>query len=229
MTRRIGVLQIYAIASTTMLLIFALSAFQRLSEKLQLDELTVRSINVVDSTGRVRLHIAGSFPPRRSDLAGILFVNNDGIEGGGLVYRGRKMAGTVSAAATLTMDQYNEDQVVALQYSQAGTKKINGLTIADRPDSIGPELGELYRVLDPMPQSPTRDSIARALMARVPMNQRAAKRVFVGRDSMKAAVVNLADRAGNPRLRLSVDSLGNASIVFLDAIGKVIRTIPGDR
>jgi hypothetical protein len=53
--------------------------------------------------------------------------------------------------------------------------------------------------------------------------------VFVGRDSAKAAVVNLSDRAGRTRLRLVVDSLGNAGILFLDANGKVVRTIPGDR
>lgn len=229
MAKRLPLFQVYTVASTSALFILALSAFHRSGEKLQLDDLTVRSIHVIDSTGRVRLEIAGTFPPRRNDLAGILFVNNDGGEAGGLVYRGRKEGGHVTAGGTLTMDQYNEDQVVSLQYNQDGAKKVVGLTFAERPDSIGPELGELYRVLDPMPESPRRDSIAKALMAKVPLNQRAARRVFVGRDSAKSAVVNLSDRAGNPRLRLIVDSLGNPSILFLDAAGKVVRTIPGDR
>jgi hypothetical protein len=229
MTQRLPLFQLYTVASTSALFILALSAFRRSGERVQFDDLTVRSIHVVDSTGRVRLEIAGTFPPRRNDLAGILFVNNDGGEAGGLVYRGRKQGGHVAAGGTLTMDQYNEDQVVSLQYNQDGAKKVVGLTFADRPDSIGPELGELYRVLDPMPESPRRDSIAKALMAKVPLDQRAARRVFVGRDSAKAAVVNLSDRAGRPRLRLMVDSLGNASILFLDAGGNVVRTIPGDR
>lgn len=225
MTRKPTLSQIYAVASTSALFVLALSAFRHADDRLQLDELTVRSIYVVDSTGRVRLQIAGTFPPRRKDLAGILFVNNDGGEAGGLVYRGHRQDGRVSAGGTLTMDQYNEDQVVSLQYNQDGAKKIVGLTVADRPDSIGRELGELYRVLDPMPQSPKRDSIEKALIAKVPLDQRAARRVFVGRDSAKAAVVNLADRAGNPRLRLVVDSLGNPSIMFLSATGRVIRTV----
>ena len=229
MTRRPPLFQTYTVLSTAALFILATSAFRRSGERLQLDELTVRSIHVVDSTGRVRLQIAGTFPPRRNDLAGILFVNNDGGEAGGLVYRGRRTDGRVAAGGTLTMDQYNEDQVVSLQYNQDGAKKIVGLTVADRPDSIGRELGELYRVLDPMPQSPRRDSIAKIMSAKVPLNQRAARRVFVGRDSAKAAVVNLADRAGNPRLRLIVDSLGNPSVLFLDATGKVVRAISGDR
>lgn len=229
MTTKSILLQTYTAASTAALIILVFSAFHRPSENLELDELTVRSIHVVDSAGRVRLQIAATFPPRRNELAGILFVNNDGGEAGGLVYRGRKKDGSVAAGGTLTMDQYNEDQVVSLQYNQDGVRKVVGLTVADRPDSIGRELGELYRVLDPMPESPRRDSIARAMLARVPLNQRAARRVFVGRDSAKSAVVNLSDRAGNPRLRLVVDSLGNPSILFLDATGNVVRTFSGDR
>jgi hypothetical protein len=225
MPSQIRVLQAYTAVSTTLLFVLVGAAFKHSDAALRLDELTVTRINVVDSTGRVRLRIAGSFPPRRNDLAGILFTDNDGIEAGGLVYRGRKMNGKVSATGTLTMDQYNEDQVVALQYNQDGARRSTGLSINDRPDSLGPELGELYRVLDPMPESPRRDSIARALLAKVPVDQRAARRVFIGRDSAKSAVLSLADRAGVPRIRLVVDSLGHASMVFLDAHGNVSRSI----
>lgn len=221
-------MQVYLAASTVALVVLALAAFRRPSESLELDRLTVRRIDVVDSTGHVRLRIAGSFPPRRTDLAGILFTNDDGIEAGGLVYRGRKTNGRVSAAGTLTMDQYGEDQVVALQYSQDSAKRTSGLAINDRPDSLGPALRELYRVLDPMPESPRRDSIARAMLAQVPPDQRAARRVFLGRDSAKEAVLNLADRSGTPRMRLVVDSLGAARIEFLDIDGQVVRRIGPD-
>lgn len=108
------------------------------------------------------------------------------------------------------MDQYREDQIIALEYDQDGRRKRHGLTIVDRPDSMGPELAELYRVLDPMPEGPRRDSIARGLRARVPLGQHAARRVFVGSDTARTAAVLLADRAGVPRLRLAVDSLGRA-------------------
>jgi hypothetical protein len=228
MWTQLRALQVYTMVSTIVLFFLVPTGFRRSNESLRLDELTVTRIIVVDSTGRVRLRISGSFPPRRSDLAGILFVNNDGIEAGGLVYRGRKVDGKVSAAGTLTMDQYNEDQVVAMQYSQNGARRIAGLTINDRPDTLGPELRELYRTLDPMPESPRRDSIARALLAKVPLDQRATRRVFVGRDSSKSAVVSLADRAGIPRIRLAVDSLGRSSINFLDSDGKILRSIGDD-
>jgi hypothetical protein len=228
MTTQLRALQAYTGLSTITLFILVAAGFRRPAETTRLDELTVTRINVVDSTGRVRLRIAGTFPPRRNDLAGILFVNNDGIEAGGLVYRGRKVNGKVSAGGTLTMDQYNEDQVVALQYNQDGLRKTTGLTINDRPDTLGPELAELYRVLDPMPEGPRRDSIGRALRAKVPLDQRAVHRVFVGRDSAKSAVLTLSDRAGVARIRLMVDSLGRPSINFLDEHGQVSRTISND-
>jgi hypothetical protein len=57
----------------------------------------------------------------------------------------------------------------------------------------------------------------------VPLN---AQRLFLGRDLDKAAVLNLADRNGKPRLRLIVDSLGGARVEFLDAAGGVTSTLP---
>jgi hypothetical protein len=76
-----------------------------------------------------------------------------------------------------------------------------------------------------MPRGAKWDSTYRVLVAKVPLEQRSARRVFVGRDTSKAAVLNLSDRSGVARLRLAVDSLGNASISFLDSRGRVTRTI----
>jgi hypothetical protein len=53
-----------------------------------------------------------------------------------------------------------------------------------------------------------------------------APRVYVGRDNSKAAVVNLSDRNGKPRIRLMVDSSGTASLEFLDASGNVTSRLP---
>lgn len=224
--KQLRFLQYYTITSTLLLGVLSLAAFRRSGDNLRLDELTVQRINVVDSTGRVRVMLAGSYPPRRTEVAGLLFVNNDGGEAGGLVYRGRKSAdGQVSAGGILTMDQYNNDQIVALEYDQEGHRKQQGLTIKDRPDSLGPELLTLYRVLDKMPRGSKWDSTYRVLVAKVPPEQLSARRVFVGRDTSKAAVLNLSDRHGVPRLRLAVDSLGRASISFLDSHGRITRTI----
>jgi hypothetical protein len=219
-------LQCYAIGTTALLGIMAIIAFRPPTARF--DELTVQRITVVDSTGAPRIYIAGSFPPRRNVVAGLLFLNNDGEEAGGLTYRGhRGPDGTVSAGGVLTMDQYREDQVVVLGYQQAGVGKREGLTISDRPDTMGAALGTLYQVLDTFPPGPRRDSVQKVLLSRVPPEQLPARRVFVGRDTTRAAVVVLSDRTGAARLRLGVDSLGQASIAFLDGKGKVVRTITG--
>lgn len=49
--------------------------------------------------------------------------------------------------------------------------------------------------------------------------------LFVGRNTEGTAVVSLSDVDGRPGLRLQVDSLGNASIAFLDTAGRVLRAI----
>ena len=134
---QLRLLQIYTAVSTIVLFVLTLSAFDRSSASRVEREITVERINIVDSSGRVRLQIAGSFPPRRNELAGILFTNNDGGEAGGLVYRGAKRNGKVAAGGTLTMDQYNEDQVVALQYNQDGDRKTSGYGQGCRAESLG--------------------------------------------------------------------------------------------
>jgi hypothetical protein len=44
----------------------------------------------------------------------------------------------------------------------------------------------------------------------------------------KAAVLSLFDLNGRPRLRLRVDSLGKASVEFLDENGAVTTRLPGN-
>jgi hypothetical protein len=56
----------------------------------------------------------------------------------------------------------------------------------------------------------------------------AATRLYVGRTVQKASVVNLNDPQGRTRLLLKVDSLGVASIEFLDENGKVTGRFPSN-
>lgn len=225
MEKQIRVLRYYVVISTVLLSVVSLAAFKRAGEKLEVDEVTARRVNLVDSAGHVRITIEGSLPGRRSALAGLLFHDSNGTEAGGLVYRGEKTNGKISAGATLTMDQYDDDQIVALQYNQQGSTRSQGLTFQDRPDSLGPVVLHYYHILDRMTEGPARDSVIRELVAKAPPGQLAARRVFVGRDTSKTAVINLSDRSGVARLRLAVDSLGNPAISFLDSTGKVVRTI----
>jgi len=57
----------------------------------------------------------------------------------------------------------------------------------------------------------------------VPARDWVARRLFAGRDVDGASQVTLSDPDGRPRLRLRVDSLGRASIAFLDTAGRTLR------
>ncbi len=219
-------LRLHAAVSTPLLIMLSLAAFSGRQASNRFDEITVGKITVVDSAGRARVILAGGFPPRRAELAGLLFVNEDGHEAGGLVYQGTRDAdGQIHAGAILTFDQYQNDQIVALQYEHLGARKRQGLTIQERPDTLSDLVKEAFRAIETAPTAELRDSLTRHYMARIPREDLAARRLFLGRDLARASVVTLSDPAGRPRLRLEVDSLGRASITFLDEAGQAVRVI----
>jgi hypothetical protein len=50
-------------------------------------------------------------------------------------------------------------------------------------------------------------------------------RLFAGKTADRSAVVALSDPQGRPRLRMVVDTSGDARIEFLDATGRVASTV----
>ena len=95
----------------------------------------VERINVRESDGTLRFVLAsrdafpGSFDrgkeiprPDRKHAAGMLFLNDEGTENGGLIWAGKKnAAGEVNAGASLTFDRYGNDQTVQLLQTDNGT------------------------------------------------------------------------------------------------------------
>ncbi len=219
-------LKLHAAVSTALLFVLSVLAFSGRRADSRFEEITVSRINVVDSAGRTRVILAGGYPPRRAALAGLLFVNEDGHEAGGLVYTGtRDQDGQIQAGGILTFDQYRNDQVMALQYEHSGARKQQGLTIQERPDTLSDLVKELYRAVETAPSAAARDSLIQHYRSRIPPADLVSRRLFIGRDFSRASVVTLSDAAGRPRLRLEVDSLGQASIAFLDSAGRSVRTI----
>lgn len=208
------------------LAVIGFSAFSPQTNDRTFDEITVRQITLVDSLGNMRVMIAGGFPPRRPDLAGILFFNQDGGEAGGLVYRGtKKEDGSIDAGGILTFDQYKNDQVVAIEYGHRGEWKRTGLTIQDRPDSLSPRVLEMYRAVEHAMTTAERDSLITYYRSVISPREVASRRLFAGRDPKGASVVSLSDADGRKRLELSVKEEGEARIVFLDTKGNVVREI----
>ena len=139
---------LYALVVTAL---FALAAAKRSTPTNQeFDEITVHRIKVVEPDGTLRMVISNhaAFPgvivrgkelgPNRRPGAGILFLNNEGTENGGLIFGGHQEADgkVIDAGVSLSFDKYG----VSGNFVQlAGISDINnrfaGLRIKD--NSIG--------------------------------------------------------------------------------------------
>ena len=160
---------------------------------------------------------------------GIIFFNDEGTENGGLTFQGsRTPDGKFSAGHHLSFDQFDQDQVVVLNYSDNDGRRQVGLSFLDRADvNIFDVVAERDSIMK-LPDGPAKTAALerwRAPRDGVPL---AAQRVYVGRDVRRAAVLRLSDPSGRPRIQLMVDSLGAPSLEFLDQHGKVVQQLPGD-
>lgn len=237
--RDVRFLKRYAIASTLALAVLSLAAFARQNQKTKFDEIDVERINIVEKDGKLRLVISNkdrspgpiykgkAYGYAGGNRPGMIFFNDEGSENGGLGFSGRKLPdGTVDASTGLSFDQFDEDQVLVLNYSDRRGRRNVGMSILDRADVNIRDWVERRDTINAMPAGPAKDAALKHWMEPRPGEPLAAERLSVGRDPSKRAVVSLNDKFGKPRLRLVVDSLGAARIEFLDAAGKTTMTLP---
>jgi hypothetical protein len=203
------------------------------------DQITVRRINVVEPDGTPRLIIAAKadFPGEffkgkelsrtdRNDSAGMLFMNDEGTENGGLIFGGHQSSdGKVHSFGHLSFDEYEEDQTLTLDTSQQGDSHFTAYQINDAQSGLEtPEVLEAFQKLREMPQGPERQKARVALIAKyhVSLTQRAG----LERDDDKSVALRLRDPQGNTRLLLRVAADGTPGLQFLDASGKVTHKWP---
>ncbi len=239
--RELRLLKAYVVISSIVFAVIGLSAFRqaRPAARQKFTEIDVQRINVVEPDGKLRMVISNRprsigpvykgkpFGYAGGTRPGIIFFNDEGTENGGLTFEGRALPGGGYAASTgMSFDQFDQDQVMVLNYDDQNGRKREGLTLADRaPIDIYRMVAERDSIMK-MPAGASRDSALQRWAAPrngVPLY---AERVYVGRARDKSAMVNLSDPNGVPRLRLIVDSLGTPSLEFLDAKGKVTTRLP---
>ncbi|QIG53008.1 hypothetical protein G6N82_01485 [Altererythrobacter sp. BO-6] len=185
----------------------------------QVTTLDVERINIREPDGTLRLVISGKdrFPgsfvkgeemarPDRRHAAGLLFLNDEGTENGGLIWAGNSKDGTINAGASLTFDRYENDQTIQLLQTDSGDRDLAALIISDRPN------GSMFESKD-------------GKLAVKPGAAEGPPRLFVGKSRDRASVVMLQDANGIPRLMLRVDPDGTSSIDFIDEKGEVLRSI----
>jgi hypothetical protein len=110
--------------------------------------ITVRRINIVEPDGTVRLTISNraDFPgawnrkkeyprPDRREAAGMLFMSEEGSEQGGFIWGASQLPdGSIQNHAHLSFDQYEENQIFAIDAGQEGKDKFSQITMTDQGD-----------------------------------------------------------------------------------------------
>jgi hypothetical protein len=197
------------------------------------DVLRVHRIDFVEPDGTPRLIISNreSFPgaymrnkeyprPDRRDTAGMIFMNDEGTEMGGLIFGGLKMKdGTIQNHGHLSFDQYEQDQIFAIEAGREGAEKFSGLRIGERGDYPIQEAYEESLRINKLPET-QRDAEWKKFFI---THTGDANRIYLGRAADKSASLQLKDAGGKTRLAMRVDAAGEPVIQFLDAEGKVVR------
>ena len=238
--RDVRMLKGYAFVTSACLLILALGAFRQPQQaKARFAELDVERINIVEPDGKLRMVLSNRprsigpiykgkpFGYAGGSRPGIIFFNDEGTENGGLTFDGKTGPdGKCRASSGFSFDQFNQDQILYFQYNDDNGVRRTGFTIADRANAdIYDMVAERDSIMK-LPEGAVRNEALQRWAAPrngVPLM---AQRIFVGRDPARNAIINLSDPNGKPRLRLKVDSLGAASLEFLDATGTVTSRIP---
>jgi hypothetical protein len=242
MQRDIRLLKWYAAIVSALLIGIGIFIVKKGNNNVAFKEITVQRINVVEPSGLPRIVISNkvlspgvlaynkSFSPPISghDRPGMIFYNDEGTENGGLVFMGHRDAnGKYEATGHLSFDQYNQNQILYLQYTDENGQRSTGLHIDDWQET--PEFWKFrkqYKTALAMPNGLAKEKLLKRLMEPKPGARAFAQRVFVGKDENKTAMVTLADREGKPRLQMIVDSNGTPALNFLDQSGHIVYSLP---
>ncbi|MGV7206413.1 hypothetical protein ACLB1G_00990 [Oxalobacteraceae bacterium A2-2] len=222
-----------AIAMTAMLALTGASG----SSKARFDEITVGRINIEEPDGTKRIIISNraQFPgafdkgqeiarPDRRSFAGMLFVNDEGTENGGLIQKGSIVDGKVSAGLSLTFDRFRQDQALQLLHEDSDARSATSVVINDVPNPELSPIGsmEKYRAAAKVLPAEQRQAYWSKLGDEGRLSQ---PRVFLGTSRDKASALMLHDAKGRPRMMLMVTAAGQPTIQMLDEQGAVVKTV----
>jgi hypothetical protein len=243
--RELRLLKGYALVSVLMFGALIFVAAQSASQRTKFEEIDVERINVVEKNGTVRLAIAnperlphptfygkeyrGIRSGEAQRGAGMIYFNDEGTEMGGFVWSGRKTEdGGHRAQGLLTFDQYNQNEAIALSYSDRSGKRSAGLAVEDQPSTSIQPVADGLLAIQQLPDGEEKTRRLKEFQETVKREGQVggATRFFAGRDQSNAATVVLSDPKGRPRLRLTVDASGTPKVEFLDENGKVTHQLP---
>jgi hypothetical protein len=227
-------LAVYSGVLTIVFAVTVLCGFAALRSQ-SFDQLTVHRINFVEPDGTPRLIISdrAEFPgmfmrgkevprPDRRDAAGMLFMNDEATEMGGLIWSGLKDTdGKVQNNAHLSFDQYEQDQIFVIDSGREDQDKYSAIRIGERGNyPIQQEIDASVQI-NKLPK----DQQAAEWKKFFATHAGDADRIYLGRSPDKSASLRIKDDQGRNRLIIRVDAGGNPVIQFLDEGGKVSKEI----
>ena len=201
--------------------------------------ITARRINIIEPDGTVRLTVSNraDFPggwihkqesrrPDRREAAGMLFMSEEGTEQGGLIWGASQLPdGTIENHGHLSIDQYEENQVFALDAGQEGKDKFSRITIADQGDYPVEEKRGAEARIDKLPADKQDDAWQEFFAT----HRHDVNRLVLGRSPNGSVGLTLLDGNGRVRILLDVQSDGKSVLQFLDGSGKVVSELTGQK
>lgn len=195
--------------------------------------ITARRINIVEPDGTVRLTISNraDFPgawnrkkeyprPDRREAAGMLFMSEEGTEQGGFIWGASQLPdGTIQNHGHLSLDQYEENQIFAIDAGQEGNGKFSRITMTDQGDFPIEEKRKANEEIDKLPLD-KQDAAWDKFFA---SHRHDVQRLALGRSPDGSVGLKLRDGAGRVRIVLTVQADGKPVLQFLNDQGTVIK------
>jgi hypothetical protein len=225
-------LSVYSAALTVTLAIVVLGSASSVRNQ-KFGMITARRINIVEPDGTVRLTISNraDFPgawnrkkeyprPDRREAAGMLFMSEEGTEQGGFIWGASQLPdGTIQNHGHLSLDQYEENQIFAIDAGQEGNDKFSHITMTDQGDFPIEEKRKANEEIDELPPD-KQDAAWEKFFA---SHRHDVQRLALGRSPDGSVGLKLRDGAGRVRIVLAVQANGKPVLQFLNDQGAVVR------
>lgn len=200
-------------------------------------ELDVEKLNIVDKNGKIKLSLFNQenipslildgkdiLPGHRQNdpISGMMFYNGEGEECGGLIYGSEvDEEGNIYAGASLTFDQYSQDQVVQVSYEEENGESSYGFSVFDRPST---PMSQIVEKQNEIKKSKISDEQKNKKINELYKGN--APRAFMGKEKNGDVSMKLMDSKGRSRIRMVVDSNDVPRIEFLSETGEVTYKLP---
>jgi hypothetical protein len=151
----------------------------------------------------------------------MIFFNHLGDEMGGLIFGDN---GGNGHFGSLTFDKVKNDQAIGFRYLEGDNGAYQaGLEVWQQPNLPLDVVAAKWEAARKISDETARKA---AMQALIDNNESTQQRLFLGKQRDNAAVLQMSDIKGKPRIRMQVAPDGTPKLEFLDESGKVVYSLP---